>query len=281
MKQLDLWEKLEAQKKANEKIFHARKTQVSRVVNLHEWRNKNTGEICRLTINESLILKARNPNQWKWVKKLHKVIQGDAVDWLTYSPVLNGRKDLQHKNNLNRVWENIVVIMAKYHQGNGTKKIAKEFGYSAGEVLYALKDAGVDTTKRRNYIKQSDSLSHTDLRKRAYHKLISTPSGLLKKRVMSRIGSAMKAQVVNNTGSFSLVGCSDKFLRFHIESKFQSGMSWDNYGEWHVDHIRPCASFDLSDREQMKQCFNWKNLQPLWATENIKKSDIWLKQNQN
>jgi hypothetical protein len=48
-------------------------------------------------------------------------------------------------------------------------------------------------------------------------------------------------------------------------------MSWDNYGKWHVDHIRPCASFDLSDKEQVLQCFNWRNLQPMWASENMSK----------
>ena len=68
-----------------------------------------------------------------------------------------------------------------------------------------------------------------------------------------------------------MVGCSVEFLRRYIEAKFEAGMSWDNYGEWHVDHIRPCASFDLSDKEQVIQCFNWRNLQPMWASENIRK----------
>jgi hypothetical protein len=281
MKQLDLWEKLEAQKKANGKKYHAKQTRLTRVVHLHEWLNKNTGKTCQLTISESLILKKQNPRQWRWVKKLHKIIQGNAVDWLTRGKVLNGRKNLQCKKTISRVWDNIVVIMAEYHQGRGVKKIAKQYGYSPAQVLYALKDAGVDTTKRRNYIKQSDSLDHTQQTKARYHKLISTPAGLLKKRIMTRIGLAMKRRGVNSIGSFSLVGCSGEFLRTHIESQFEPDMFWHNYGKWHVDHIRPCASFDLSDGEQMKQCFNWKNLQPLWAMDNLKKSDTWLKQNQN
>lgn len=51
-------------------------------------------------------------------------------------------------------------------------------------------------------------------------------------------------------------------------------MSWANYGYygWHVDHIIPCSVFDLSEPEQQKICFNYKNLQPLWAIENMKKS---------
>ena len=52
-------------------------------------------------------------------------------------------------------------------------------------------------------------------------------------------------------------------------------MSWDNYGRdgWHVDHIRSCASCDLNDEEQQLVCFNWRNLRPMWAAENISKSD--------
>lgn len=51
-------------------------------------------------------------------------------------------------------------------------------------------------------------------------------------------------------------------------------MTWENYGPvWHVDHIRPCASFDLQDPAQQRECFNFKNLQPLFAKENLKKGD--------
>jgi len=49
-------------------------------------------------------------------------------------------------------------------------------------------------------------------------------------------------------------------------------MTWSNYGKgWHIDHIKPCASFDLSNPEQQKICFHYTNLQPLWAIDNIKK----------
>ena len=88
---------------------------------------------------------------------------------------------------------------------------------------------------------------------------------------MSRIWSAMKNQSVNSIGSFALVGCSAEDLRCHIEKQFQPGMSFENYGEWHVDHIRPCASFDLSQTDQMRECFSWRNLQPMWAFDNISK----------
>ena len=74
-----------------------------------------------------------------------------------------------------------------------------------------------------------------------------------------------------------LIGCSPDFLKQHLESLFTEGMTWENYGHkgWHVDHIRPCASFDLSDPEQQKECFHYTNLQPLWWYDNLSKSDKW------
>lgn len=60
---------------------------------------------------------------------------------------------------------------------------------------------------------------------------------------------------------------------FSLEQQFTEGMTWENYGEWHVDHIRPCVSFDLSIPEQQQECFHYTNLQPLWAKDNLQKSD--------
>lgn len=69
-----------------------------------------------------------------------------------------------------------------------------------------------------------------------------------------------------------LVGCSMRHLVQHLESNFKPDMSWANYGMWHIDHIRPCVSFDLKDENQQRTCFNWTNLQPLWASENQSKN---------
>lgn len=72
--------------------------------------------------------------------------------------------------------------------------------------------------------------------------------------------------------TMKLVGCNPEQLKNYLESKFKLGMSWDNYGKWHVDHIKPCAKFDLSKSEQQRDCFHYSNLQPLWAIDNLTKS---------
>lgn len=71
--------------------------------------------------------------------------------------------------------------------------------------------------------------------------------------------------------TMELVGCSVAFLRSHLESLFQPGMTWENQGAWHVDHKLPLASFNLQDPEQLRAACHWSNLQPLWAGDNLRK----------
>jgi hypothetical protein len=75
--------------------------------------------------------------------------------------------------------------------------------------------------------------------------------------------------------SMEYVGCSIEKLREHLEKQFTDGMSWETQGTWHVDHVRPCSSFNLESDEEKQKCFHYTNLQPLWGDENILKSDTY------
>lgn len=94
----------------------------------------------------------------------------------------------------------------------------------------------------------------------------------LKEYLRCRIREALKHNY-KSVHTMELIGCSIEFLKSYIESKFQIGMTWENYGRfgWHIDHIQPCSSFDLSKPENQKICFNYSNLQPLWFKENLLK----------
>lgn len=112
--------------------------------------------------------------------------------------------------------------------------------------------------------------------KNAKKRLDRDPSARLAKNIRER----MRNTIFNGCKSAStleLLGCSFDDCRKHIEALFQEGMSWENYGfdGWHIDHIRPCASFDLTDPKQQAECFHYTNLQPLWAIDNIKKGDFF------
>ena len=94
----------------------------------------------------------------------------------------------------------------------------------------------------------------------------------------SLINTAIRKQFGSKASrTHDTIGCTVTELRQHLETQFIDGMTWQNYGKhgWHVDHIRPCASFDLKDPEQQRQCFHYTNLQPLWAVDNIRKGAKW------
>lgn len=98
------------------------------------------------------------------------------------------------------------------------------------------------------------------------------PMFRLSRNLRSRLYSAIK----NNYKSGSAIqdlGCSIEELKVHLEGQFTQTMTWDNYGPkgWHVDHIRPLCSFDLSDLNQLKQACNYANLRPLWWSDNLSK----------
>lgn len=82
----------------------------------------------------------------------------------------------------------------------------------------------------------------------------------------------LKDGAIKSDATIALLGCSVESFIQHLESQFKPGMAWENYGPiWHIDHIKPCAKFDLTHPEQQRICFHWSNQQPLWASENMSK----------
>lgn len=108
---------------------------------------------------------------------------------------------------------------------------------------------------------------------------INNPDKKLIHNQRTRISSLLRHN--KSTKTLNLIGCNSAELRLHLESKFTRQMSWSNYGTyWEVDHVIPCASFDLTDPEQQKQCFHYTNLQPLPCVINRSKQDRILEPTQ-
>ena len=91
-----------------------------------------------------------------------------------------------------------------------------------------------------------------------------------------RINNALRGNS-KSASTIELLGCTPEHARFHIESQFTDGMTWDNI---HIDHIQPCASFDLEDPIEQQRCFHYTNLQPLFAEDNLRKSDSIVPEHQ-
>lgn len=115
----------------------------------------------------------------------------------------------------------------------------------------------------KNYRKEK---LRTDINYRISCHIRGSVNSVIRKYKRKKCDSTMK-----------LLGCSIKELKSHLESKFKNGMNWDNKGfyGWHIDHIKPCSSFDLTKESEQRKCFHYTNLQPLWAKDNLVKGNRW------
>lgn len=112
-------------------------------------------------------------------------------------------------------------------------------------------------------------------RKTAQKYLSDNVERKIKHRLRCRLNQAVSGNF-KKCSAVKDLGCSIEFLKEYLKSKFQEGMNWDNYGKWHIDHIYPLSRVDFNDIEQVKMAIHYTNLQPLWAIDNIKKSNIIL-----
>lgn len=101
-------------------------------------------------------------------------------------------------------------------------------------------------------------------------KRATCPKYRMQHRLRARLRDALHGSN-KSASTMALLGCSIEYLKQYIEQQFTANMSWENRGSFHLDHIIPISSFDLTDPEQQRQCFHYSNLQPLNAKENLMK----------
>lgn len=139
----------------------------------------------------------------------------------------------------------------------------------------AYYSVNVDKVKETN---ETYRLSNMDKVREAHRrhrrdKYYSDPIFRLHCCVSSRMRDSLKGSNKQNKTWTAVVGYDAQELKTHLESLFTEGMSWDNYGKWHVDHKRPLCSFSAGD---VREAWSLENLQPLWADENIRKGGSYV-----
>lgn len=149
-----------------------------------------------------------------------------------------------------------------YHSENGHKKVldrlkTEPYLKNAKEWRKRYYSVPENRQKKRNArkLKRQNDLQHR-----------------LRCNIRSRINDAIK-RGAKTSSSKELLGCSIEFYKEYLQNKFLPGMAWENYGKWEIDHIIPLASFDLTILNNQKIAFNYLNTQPLWASDNKRKSD--------
>ena len=140
--------------------------------------------------------------------------------------------------------------------------------YENKRKQYNKDNADVISSKYKEW--RINNLSY--ISEKASERYNNDPEHRLKHILRVRIQKALKLNC-KKTSSTELLGCDISEYRLYLESKFTDGMNWENYGRkgWHIDHIIPCDSFDMSSLKQQKQCFHYTNTQPLWWEDNLKK----------
>jgi hypothetical protein len=99
----------------------------------------------------------------------------------------------------------------------------------------------------------------------------SNPSNRVASALRRRIAKLLKG-LTKPDRSERLIGCQFKIFIEYIKAQFKPGMSMKNYGRaWHIDHIIPCSAFDLTNESQVRQCFHFSNMRPMWAKANLRK----------
>jgi len=141
--------------------------------------------------------------------------------------------------------------------------------------------------ENREYLREKhtewreDNKEHVNKYKRDYERKrrAEDPKYRLGVRTRTAVWQLLKERGIKKTNkTFELLGYTIEELMTHLEKQFTEGMTWDNYGEWHVDHIRPMTSFNFtsSDDPEFKECWDLSNLQPLWWNDNLSKGPRYL-----
>ena len=188
-------------------------------------------------------------------------------------PVYENRFFLQYKKEAKEIWVTKETIeKTKESQRLKMRKIMAFLRKNNPEYIKKHKGKPTEQAKQKRKEKIKQNRKHPILgpkiRKRDMHYYYNNPLHKMACCLRSRLRDALK-NLKKSKSTEKLVGCSFQELKKYIESKFEFGMNWENYGKWHMDHIRPCSSFDLSKEEGQQACFNFKNLQPLWAKDNL------------
>ena len=174
-----------------------------------------------------------------------------------YNKIHKKEKAIADKKYQEKNKDKITKWQKEYREENKDK--AKEYmKIYRKNVLQNLKDYNKTHKKERNvYLKKKRK---TDISFKITHDL------------RCRVNKATKNKL-KDISAIRDLGCPVDTLLHHLKNQFVGKMSLKNYGKWHIYHIVPLSYFDLTDKDQFKIACHYLNLQPLWAKENLEKSD--------
>jgi len=163
--------------------------------------------------------------------------------------------------------ESVERAVKRYSQSERGKETRKRYSQSerGKEAIrrYSQSEKGKET---------KDQYQQSEKGKEALKRANQTIQRRITISLRTRIYCALKG-INKSASTIKLLGCSIKDFLVHLESQFEFGMTFKNYGLWEIDHIKPCSKFDLTKPAQQRKCFHYTNLQPLWWKDNLSKGN--------
>lgn len=155
------------------------------------------------------------------------------------------------------------------------KKLYWEHGYKEKKAKYKKENRDKIRKQSKEYYTRPEIKKQ--MAKYRKYKFKTDPVWIVRSRIRTRFYTHIKKGMAEKkVKTLDLIGCDWLFLKNHLEKKFKKNMNWNNYGKWHIDHIKPMSHFNLFDVQEQKNCFHYSNLQPLWAVENLRKGNRYV-----
>lgn len=200
-----------------------------------------------------------------------------VVKFLSDFPLENNKPRSTCKNCkhlLNKVWREKNKDKIKIKNKEKWQVRKNDANYINKQKEYYIKNKESILLEKRKYYKEHKTEILHKHKKYEQKQLKNNPLFRLRKNVRRRLHLALKGKFKTKT-TLNLIGCTWDELKLYLESKFQQGMTWDNYGYygWHIDHIIPVDNFDIENPNELKKCMHYTNLQPLWMEQNLKKGN--------
>jgi hypothetical protein len=223
---------------------------------LKKYREKNKEKLKEYWLNNKERLKEYHKKYWLNNKEKNKKYQKKYRE--------------KNKEKLKEYWLNNKERLKEYHKKynveNNKKRKEYQKKYREENREKKLKDGKEHYLKNREKIIKQNGIYSTFKRR-------TDINWALRSRLRCRIRAALRGNVKSKR-TMELLGVPHiSFFKTWLECKFKEGMTWENRYLWHIDHIKPCSSFDLTKPEEQAECFHYTNLQPLWASENLSKGN--------
>lgn len=181
-------------------------------------------------------------------------------------PILEFHKDSNNSDGYNGTCKQCAIVKRKLHYEKNKERLVEEKRQYRKNNPEKMKLASKKYRKNNKEKLNKINLKYINNRKKIdiQFKLVCS--------LRSRLSAAVKCNRKSGSAVRDL-GCSINFLKGYLEAQFKNGMTWENWANdgWHIDHIKPLSSFDLTDRKQLLEACHYSNLQPLWAIENLLK----------